>query len=193
MLPNLHTVKLDPQFIREIIARYVIQGVVKQCEYTLPPHNVSPLSLVPKDSITTPWRVVTDLRLVNTIVRPQKTSLPTLARSQYLWTPGAFVSAQDVSQAYHAAGLARCQGGLQKDLVPNSDGSTRYYISCTPNTCLGACDKATHGFFFEGHFYGFAVPVFGGKASNCSLAALTRPITRLWRSQGLKLILYIDD
>eukprot|EP00961_Rhodomonas_salina_P179438 2421248-Rhodomonas_salina.2 len=60
-LANLHTLQLDPQFIREIIAKYLVQGVLEHCCPSKRPHNISPLSLVPKDSPTTPWILVTDL------------------------------------------------------------------------------------------------------------------------------------
>ena len=49
------------------------------------------------------------------------------------------------------------------------------------------------GFVWEGKIFTFAVLPFGLLSASYVFTTMMRPLVRLWRSQGLKSVVYIDD
>ena len=91
----------------------------------------------------------------------------------------AIMMTLDLHDAYHLGVLMGCP------VVPEG---------CTPETCLGMCDKSLIGFSLWGHPFRFEVAQFGVKLGGCPLYVLLRLVTRKLCHMGLDDVAdWVDD
>ena len=58
---------------------------------------------------------------------------------------------------------------------------------------VAKCHRKYLGFEWGGSFYAFVVLPFGLSSAPYVFTKMMRPLVRLWRSKGLKAIVYLDD
>lgn len=87
-------------WLRQTIDELAQMGSIQRWEGPSPPMVVSPLNVVPK---ATPgkFRLILDLRRLNTTVEVDKFHMDTLARLRYLFRPGDWLFSADLQSGYY--------------------------------------------------------------------------------------------
>lgn len=181
----------------------VLEFVPSDCD---PPLVVEPVGAVAKSS--EPWyRLITDARRSNMELDEWPVRYWTVLEAAAALRTCALLCADDAKDAYHLSAFAGCTGVLISDDGPclQPDGtvawSKRYFLGCSPRTCLGTCDKARSGIYLDGFLFRFAAAQFGQKLAGSPLNALFFPIIRHLGRRfprcgvllGLLLFLWVDD
>ena len=165
-------------------AAWMWQGI---CEihpiHCPPPLFIEPLGAVEK--ATDPfWRLILDARLSNAFHDMWGVWYHSAASLAALLDVCDVMFAEDLEDAYHLSAFAGCTGRLHwaRVLAFMPDGSIdwqwRLVLGCTPETCLGFCDKAMSGFEIEGFVWRFAAAHFGQRNAGSPLNVLLRCILR---------------
>ena len=133
-------------------------------EVTARPHVCSPLSVV--ENSVGKKRLVLNLRHVNKFLCKQKFKYEDLRVAMLLFEKGDYMFTFDLKSGYHHV-----------DICP-----TQYkYL----------------GFSWKGdgteHYYVFTVLPFGLATACYIFTKLLRPLVKLWRSKGVKIVVYLDD
>ncbi len=100
--------------------------------------------------------------------------------------------------------LGGCDPGLhgrkrtrgQEDGEPvrmKAPGEPRRWVGCTPETCLGHCNKAMFGVRWREHLFRYAAPCFGSKHGGNVLETLMAPVIRKLKSFGCNVTSWVDD
>lgn len=191
--PNLPTCKEAPQVIDALVAEYLIGGILEYCQPGFEPHCISPLGLVPKK--TSPFfRLIVDLRKPNLFHAEWKSHMSGLAANAMAFNPGAVAFSRDLKSAYLLSALAGCEPGLHSQpkrmKVPSE---RRMWVGCTPETCLGGCNKSYFGIRWRDQLYRYAAPCFGSRHGGCVLATLMAPVVRKLKALGCEIIEWVDD
>eukprot|EP00961_Rhodomonas_salina_P243973 3296475-Rhodomonas_salina.1 len=117
-----------------------------------------------------------------------------LAANALAFNPGAVAFTRDLKSAYLLSGLCGCDPGLHSQpkrmKVP---GERRKWIGCSPETCLGGCNKSYFGIRWRNQLYRYAAPCFGSRHGGCVLATLLEPVIRKMKTFGCKIIEWVDD
>jgi hypothetical protein len=187
----------NEEVIDDIIAEYLITGVLEYCPPDHPPHCISALGLVPKR--THPFhRLIVDLRPVNEFQAEWRTHMSGLAANALIFNPGAVAFTRDLKAAYLLSGLGSCfpgihgagQGEPKRMKAPEI---RRRWIGCTPENCKGHCNKTTFGIRWRNQLYRFAAPCFGSKHGGNVLETLLAPVWRKLKSFGCNICCWVDD
>eukprot|EP00961_Rhodomonas_salina_P241584 3263613-Rhodomonas_salina.1 len=72
-------------------------------------------------------------------------------------------------------------------------GERRMWVGCTPETCLGGCNKSYFGIRWRDQLYWYAAPCFGSRHGGCVLATLVAPVVRKLKELGCEIIEWVDD
>ena len=95
-----------------------------------------------------------------------------------------FTWSADLQDAYHLSVFAVCGGQLRpcKRPILRGDGSVSwidgFVVGCTPDTCLGGCDKDMSGISIAGHIFRFAACQFGQKTAGSPLNSIVMSVAR---------------
>ena len=172
-------IALGPKF-----ADWIVQGIVEMIPRNCPlPLFIEPLGAV--DKATDPlWRLILDARYSNEFQDAWGVWYSSAAALAALLDACDIMFAEDLEDAYHLSAFAGCTGRLHWAPVLTfiEDGSMawrwRLVLGCTPQTCLGFCDKAMSGFEIGGFIGRFAAAHFGQRNAGSPLNALMRSILR---------------
>lgn len=189
------------------IAHWLLAGILELVPHGCPPPLViEPVGAVEKG--TDPYyRLITDARLSNEELDEWPVRYWTVLEAAAGLSYGALMCADDAKDAYHLSAFAGCTGALIEDesFCLEQDGSwakkKRYFLGCSPSTCLGTCDKARSGICLDGFLFRFAAAQFGQKLAGSPLNALFFPIIRHLVNRfrgnspllGLLCSLWVDD
>ncbi len=163
-----------------IIAKWLAQGVLEYVQWDdRKPVLLQPCGAVPKG--TAPFYcLITDARYGNTMYSDWGVTYASAADLSAALQPRDFTWSADLHDAYHLSVFAGCGGALRpgpcKRPVVQGDGSVSwidgYIVGCSPNTCLGGCDKDISGISIHGHILRFAACQFGQKTTGSPLNSL---------------------
>ena len=133
-------------------------------EVSFTPHVVSPLSVAANSSGK--LRLIIDLRCVNKHIFKENIRLDDWRSFENYLQPNSFVFKFDLKQGYHHV-----------DIFPDYQ------------TFLG------FSWIFDGavKFFVFTVLPFGMSSAPYAFTKLLRPLVKHWRSQGIKICVYLDD
>eukprot|EP00961_Rhodomonas_salina_P269240 3637868-Rhodomonas_salina.2 len=67
------------------------------------------------------------------------------------------------------------------------------WVGCTPETCLGGCNKSYFGIRWRDQLYRYAAQCFGSRHGGCVLATLVAPVVRKLKALGCEIIEWVDD
>ena len=167
-----------------IIAKWLAQGVL---EYVLwddrQPVLLQPCGAVPKGSAPF-YRLITDARFGNSLYSDWGVSYQSAADLSASVYYRDFTWSADLQDAYHLSVFAGCGGALRPCMRPvvQDDGTVSWVdgwvVGCTPDTCLGGCDKDMSGLSINGHVFRFAACQFGQKTAGSPLNALVMSVAR---------------
>ncbi len=198
---NHDTCNDNPGVIDAIVAEYLIMGVLEFCPPGHPPLCVSALGLVPKK--TAPFfRLIVDLRPVNKHMAEWRTHMAGIAANAMIFNPGAVAFSRDLKAAYLLSALGGCEPGLHGGKKAKTDdgptrmkvpGERRSWIGCTPESCLGHCNKAMFGVRWREHLFRYAAPCFGSKHGGNVLETLLAPVLRKIKGFGCNVTSWVDD
>ena len=172
-----------------IIAKWLTQGVLEYVQWDdRHPVLLQPCGAVPKGSAPF-YRLITDARFGNSMYSDWGVSYSSAADLSAALQPRDFTWSADLQDAYHLSVFAGCGGELRpcKRPVPQADGSVSwidgYIVGCSPDTCLGGCDKDMSGISISGHIFRFAACQFGQKTAgsplNCLVLSIAQYFCRL--------------
>ncbi len=198
---NHDTCNDNPGVIDAIVAEYLIMGVLEFCPPGHPPRCISALGLVPKK--TAPFfRLIVDLRPVNRHMAEWRTHMAGIAANAMMFNPGAVAFSRDLKAAYLLSALGGCEPGLHggkrfknddKHTRMKAPGERRTWIGCTPETCLGHCNKSMLGVRWREHLFRYAAPCFGSKHGGNVLETLLAPVLRKLKGFGCNVTSWVDD
>ena len=149
------------------IVREEIEKLLKKgcvTEVCNPPSVVNPLT-VAFNKVGKP-RLVLDCRHINPLIHDFKFRMEDVATARELFNPDDFLFGFDLKSAYHHIGIYekhRDYLGFQW----NDDGKTKFYV--------------------------FNVLPFGVSVAAYIFTKITRVLISKWRSQGLRIVMYLDD
>ena len=178
-------IALGPKF-----AAWIVQGIAEMVPRHCPlPLFIEPLGAV--DKATDPWwRLILDARISNEYQDAWGVWYNSASALAALLDYCDIMFAEDLEDAYHLSAFAGCTGRLHWAPVLTfvEDGSMawrwRLVLGCTPETCLGFCDKAMSGFEIDGFVGRFAAAHFGQRNAGSPLNALMRSILRFLARRG---------
>jgi hypothetical protein len=169
-----------------IIAKWLTQGVLEYIQWDdRQPVLLQPCGAVPKGSAPF-YRLITDARFGNSMYSDWGVTYASAADLSASLQPRDFTWSADLQDAYHLSVFAGCGGALRpcKRPVPNGDGSVSwidgYIVGCSPDTCLGGCDKDMSGISIAGHIFRFAACQFGQKTAGSPLNSLVMSVARFF-------------
>jgi hypothetical protein len=191
--PNLPAC-FDPpahaEFVDQIVAEYLITGVISWYPATAKPMVICPLSVVPK--ATSPFmRLVIDARGSNRRVSRWPSNMKSLAASAHIFQPGSVCWTLDIGKAYLCSTFMGCKHQFTKRV--RADGFTYRHVGCSPDDCTLNCSKCMLGFRWREQYFAFNCPMFGGKVSGNILDALLAPVDRWVRAKGIPMLRWVDD
>jgi hypothetical protein len=198
---NHGTCDENPAVIDAIVAEYLISGVLEFCPPGHAPLCISALGLVPKR--TAPFfRLIVDLRPVNKHFADWRTHMAGIAANAMIFNPGAVAFTRDLKAAYLLSALGGCDPGLHGHKRPRdgmehvrmkAPGERRRWVGCTPESCLGHCNKAMLGIRWREHLFRYAAPCFGSKHGGNVLETLLAPVLRKLKGFGCNVTSWVDD
>jgi hypothetical protein len=167
-----------------IIAKWLAQGVLEYVQWDdRHPVLLQPCGAVPKG--TAPfYRLITDARFGNTMYSDWGVTYTSAADLSAALHPRDFTWSADLEDAYHLSVFAGCGGALRpcKRPIIAGDGTVSwidgYIVGCSPDTCLGGCDKDMSGICISGHVFRFAACQFGQKTAGSPLNSLVLSVAR---------------
>jgi hypothetical protein len=167
-----------------IIAKWLAQGVLEYVQWDdRQPFLLQPCGAVPKG--TAPfYRLITDARYGNKMYSDWGVTYSSAADLSAALQPRDFTWSADLQDAYHLSVFAGCGGALRpcKRPLVQQDGSVSwldgYIVGCSPDTCLGGCDKDMSGLSISGHVFRFAACQFGQKTAGSPLNSLVMSVAR---------------
>ena len=172
-----------------IIAKWLAQGVLEYVHWDdRRPVLLQPCGAVPKGSAPF-YRLITDARFGNTMYSDWGVAYTSASDLSAALHFRDFTWSADLEDAYHLSVFAGCGGVLRpcRRPVVAGDGQVTwidgYVVGCTPDTCLGGCDKDMSGISLHGHLFRFAACQFGQKTAgsplNCLVMSVARYFARL--------------
>jgi hypothetical protein len=182
-----------------VTASWLYGGILEYVSPRLPPpREIVPVGAVDKSSF--PWhRQILDGRPVNQCFLPWPVRFIGVSSLGTFYTDKMICWSIDIQDAYHVAPYGGCFGGLHKTrrFRPAASGgwewARAYVVGCTPENCLGTCDKAMVGICLDGHMFRFAAPQFGLSTAGSPLNAIFQPIRRRLAREGIASLLWVDD
>ena len=184
-----------------IIAKWLAQGVLEYVHWDdRRPVLLQPCGAVPKG--TAPfYRLITDARFGNTMYSDWGVAYTSASDLSAALHFRDFTWSADLEDAYHLSVFAGCGGLLRPCRRPviAGDGTVSwidgYVVGCTPDTCLGGCDKDMSGLTMHGHIFRFAACQFGQKTAgsplNCLVMSVARYFARL--PNPVHVAAWVDD
>jgi hypothetical protein len=167
-----------------IIAKWLTQGVLEYVQWDVrQPVLLQPCGAVPKGSAPF-YRLITDARFGNSMYSDWGVTYASAADLSASLQPRDFTWSADLQDAYHLSVFAGCGGALRpcRRPVPLDDGTVSwidgYIVGCSPDTCLGGCDKDMSGISIAGHVSRFAACQFGQKTAGSPLNSLVLSVAR---------------
>ena len=161
-----------------IIAKWLAQGVLEYVQWDdRRPLLLQPCGAVPKGSAPF-YRLITDARFGNAMYSDWGVTYTSAAALSSALHPRDFTWSADLQDAYHLSVFAGCGGALRpcKRPIIAGDGSVSwidgYIVGCSPDTCLGGCDKDMSGISISGHIFRFAACQFGQKTAGSPLNSI---------------------
>ena len=184
-----------------IIAKWLTQGVLEYVQWDdRVPVLLQPCGAVPKGSAPF-YRLITDARYGNSMYSDWGVTYSSAADLSAALQPRDFTWSADLQDAYHLSVFAGCGGALRpcKRPVIQGDGSVSwidgYIVGCSPETCLGGCDKDMSGISIHGHIFRFAACQFGQKTAGSPLNSLVLSVANYFArlSQPVHVATWVDD
>jgi hypothetical protein len=130
-----------------VIAKWLAQRVLEYVQWDDgQPALLQPCGAVPKGSAPF-YHLITDARFGNTMYSDWGVTYSSAANLAAELHFRDFTWSADLQDAYHLSVFADCGGQLRpcKQPVLQGDGLVSwidgYVVGCTPETCLGGCDK----------------------------------------------------
>lgn len=188
------------QALGPIIAKWLAQGVLEYVQWDdRQPILLQPCGAVPKG--TAPfYRLITDARFGNSMYSDWGVTYSSAADLSAALQPRDFAWSADLQDAYHLSVFAGCGGELRPCQRPviGKDGSVSwidgYMVGCSPQSCLGGCDKDMSGISISGHIFRFAACQFGQKTAGSPLNSLVLSVAQYFaRLQHVHVAAWVDD
>ena len=184
-----------------IIAKWLAQGVLEYVQWDdRQPVLLQPCGAVPKG--TAPfYRLITDARYGNTMYSDWGVTYQSAADLSAVVHHRDFTWSADLQDAYHLSVFAGCGGVLRPCRRPvlAGDGTVTWIdgwvVGCTPDSCLGGCDKDLSGLSINGHIFRFAACQFGQKTAGSPLNALVMSVARYFARlpTAVHIAAWVDD
>ena len=189
------------QALGPIIAKWLAQGVLEYVQWDdRQPILLQPCGAVPKG--TAPfYRLITDARFGNSMYSDWGVTYASAADLSAALQPRDFTWSADLQDAYHLSVFAGCGGALRPCQRPviGGDGSISwidgYMVGCSPQSCLGGCDKDMSGISISGHVFRFAACQFGQKTAGSPLNSLVLSVAQYFArlSDPVHVAAWVDD
>ena len=189
------------QALGPIIAKWLAQGVLEYVQWDdRQPILLQPCGAVPKG--TAPfYRLITDARFGNSMYSDWGVTYASAADLSAALQPRDFTWSADLQDAYHLSVFAGCGGALRPCQRPviGEDGSVSwidgYMVGCSPQTCLGGCDKDMSGISISGHIFRFAACQFGQKTAGSPLNSLVLSVAQYFArlQHPVHVAAWVDD
>ena len=105
-LSNQPCTRVQKEFIDNEIQDLLHQGIVEQCPPNHKPHVVSPIKVVPKSG-DKKWRLITDLRVLNTFITPPKFTNEGIKDFEPLVKPNDMLITVDLKNGFFHVPIAK--------------------------------------------------------------------------------------